>query len=85
MKRKRTKHNSVLPLVLSVGMCTSTMMATQVVSTSDALAASASSAVSQSTRGGVIQFKDENLKEKCKIYRHKLVRQPISLFRHGEN
>lgn len=57
MKRKRTKHNSVLPLVLSVGMCTSTMMATQVVSTSDALAASASSAVSQSSRGGLFNSK----------------------------
>ena len=62
MKRKRTKHNSVLPLVLSVVMCTSTMMATHVVSTSDAFAASASSVVSQSARGAIIQFKDENLK-----------------------
>lgn len=54
MKRKRTKHNSVLPLVLSVGMCTSTMMATQAVSTSDAFATSTSNAVSQSLRGGRI-------------------------------
>ena len=27
----------------------------------------------------------EDYEEKCKIYRHKLVRQSISLFRHGEN
>ena len=52
MKRKRTKRNAVLPLVLSVGMCTSTMMAAQAVSNSDAFATSGSSAVSQSSRGG---------------------------------